>query len=78
MLCAHVRQRNSVAEELYILGVLDPLVCQDVHPNHVVPAALEVLGVHQDLFLLCALGTKAKKIFRPLSEVDEVEDDWGL
>lgn len=62
MFRGHVRKRNSTAgEKLYILGVLDPLLLQHVHPNHLVHAALEILGGHQVLFLLCALETKAKR-----------------
>lgn len=65
-LCNHIRKWNSVAkEELYILGGLDPLFFQEVHLDHVVPVALEILGAHQDLFLLCALGKKAKRYPSP-------------
>lgn len=69
MLCDHIRKGNSIAgEELYIPGVLGPPFLQRTHLDHAVPAALEILGAHQDLFLLCALGTKAKR-FKSFSAV---------
>lgn len=37
-------------------GVPDPPFLQEVHPGHVVPVALEILGAHQDPFLLSALS----------------------
>lgn len=62
---------------MYILGVLGPPSLQHVHPSHVVPAALEILGAHQALFLLCVLKTKAKR-FKPLSARGEVEENIRL
>ena len=59
---------NSTAGELYIQAALCPPFLQHIHLDRVVPAALEVQGAHQALFLLCILGTKAKR-FKSLSAV---------
>lgn len=70
MLCDHVREWNSIAgEELYTPAVLGPLFLQDIHLDRVVPAALEILGAHQDLFLLCALVRKAERV-KPFSAME--------
>ena len=57
--------------------VLGPLFLQHIHLDRVVPAALEILGAHQDLFVLCALVTKVERV-KPFSAMDEVEGNKGL
>ena len=68
---------NSTAGELYIQAALYPPLLQCIHLDRVVPAALEVQGAHQALFLLCVLGTKAKK-FKSFSAVSKGERNKGL
>ena len=63
---------NSTAGELYIQAAPCPPFLQHIHLGHVVPAALEVQGAHQALFLLCVLGTKAKR-FKSFSAVSKGE-----
>lgn len=63
---------NSTAGELYIQAALGLPFLQHIHLDRVVPAALEVQGAHQALFLLCVLGTKAKR-FKSFSAVSKGE-----
>lgn len=63
---------NSTAGELYIQAALGLPFLQHIHLDRVVPPALEVQGAHQALFLLCVLGTKAKR-FKSFSAVSKGE-----